>query len=144
MIIGAPCQESVMYPVPTEMRCRGQSESPGVARDSSVDDESDNEQSRALVCRICSIPITTEKQRIEKEGKHLHTFFNPAGVVYEIGCFRNAPGCQTYGPPSSEFAWFSGYSWQVVCCRSCQEHLGWIFNADDEFFGLIIKKLKEN
>jgi hypothetical protein len=74
----------------------------------------------------------------------LHTFFNPAGIVYEIGCFRNAPGCMTYGPPSLEFAWFSGYSWQVVCCRSCQEHLGWIFYADDEFFGLIINKLREN
>lgn len=145
MIRGGSYQEStVLDAVQTTLLFRGESEVPGAVRDSSVKDESDSEQSRALLCRTCSIPITTEKQRIEKEGKHLHTFFNPAGIVYEIGCFRNAPGCLTYGPPSSEFAWFSGYHWQVVCCRSCQEHLGWLFNADDEFFGLIVNKLKEN
>ena len=144
MILTGSYQESVIDPVPNVMLFREKSESPGLTRDRSTRDESENEQSRALLCRTCSIPITTEKQRIEKQEKHLHTFFNPAGVVYEIGCFRNAPGCLTYGPLSTEFAWFSGYSWQVVCCRSCQEHLGWKFNADDEFFGLIVKKLKEN
>lgn len=145
MRYGDSFQETVSCrPLPPTLLFRGGSEAPGVTRDSSTRDESDNEQSRALLCRTCSIPITTEKQRIEKEGKHFHTFFNPAGIVYEIGCFRSAPGCLTYGPQSTEFAWFTGYKWQVVCCSSCQDHLGWKFDADDEFFGLIIKKLKEN
>lgn len=145
MRYGDSFQETVSFcPVPATLLFRGESEAPGVTRDSSIEDESDNEQSRALLCRTCLIPITTEKQRIEKEGKHLHTFFNPAGIVYEIGCFRSAPGCLTYGSSSSEFTWFTGYIWQFVCCSSCQEHLGWKFDADDEFFGLIIKKLKES
>jgi len=131
-------------PFPGTVLFREKSEAPGTVRDRSAKDESEDEQSRALLCRACSIPITTAKQRIEKEGKHLHTFFNPAGIVYEVGCFRNAPGCVTYGPPSSEFAWFSGYTWQIVCCRKCREHLGWVFAAEDEFFGLIVRKLIEN
>jgi hypothetical protein len=107
-------------------------------------DESETGQRRALLCRACQAPITTSVERLEKQGKHLHTFFNPAGIVYEIGCFRRAPGCHAYGVPSSEFAWFPGYSWQVVYCRSCQQHLGWKFIADDGFFGLVVNQLIEN
>ncbi len=107
-------------------------------------DESESGQQKALLCTVCQAPITTSKERLEKKGKHLHTFFNPAGIVYEIGCFRRAPGCLVYGVPSSEFAWFSGYSWQVVYCRRCHQHLGWKFIADEEFFGLIVSKLTEN
>jgi len=133
-----------VQPGPAALFYRGESQSPGAVRDLSVEDETERAQRRGLLCRACSIPVTTEKERIEKEGRHLHTFFNPAGIVYEIGCFRSAPGCLSSGPPSSEFAWFSGYSWQVACCRNCQEHLGWIFRGEDEFYGLIVKKLKEN
>lgn len=144
MMLGGSYRASwVPAPLSAALLLRGHSEAPGLTRDRSADDESADEQRRALLCRTCSTPITTDRQRIDKQGKHLHTFFNPAGIVYEIGCFRSAPGCMTYGPPSSEFAWFSGYSWQIVCCRSCQEHLGWVFRGDDEFFGLIVRKLKE-
>ncbi len=117
---------------------------PGRDQLSSDQDESETGQRRALLCRSCQAPITTSVERFEKQGKHLHTFFNPAGIVYEIGCFRRAPGCQVYGVPSSEFAWFAGYSWQVVYCRSCQRHLGWKFTADDGFFGLVVNQLIEN
>ncbi len=107
-------------------------------------DDIDDEQRRALLCSACRAPITSARQRFEKQGKHLHTFFNPAGVVYEIGCFRKAPGCLVYGRPSGEFSWFSGYHWQVVYCLRCGQHLGWKFSAADEFFGLIVSKLTES
>lgn len=111
---------------------------------SSDQDETGDEQRRALLCSVCQAPITTARERLEKKSKHLHTFFNPAGIVYEIGCFRNAPGCLVYGRPSSEFSWFSSYDWQVVFCRRCGQHLGWKFSAADAFFGLIVNKLTEN
>jgi hypothetical protein len=107
-------------------------------------DAADDEQHRALLCSSCQAPITTPKERHQKQNKHLHTFFNPAGIVYEIGCFRKAPGCLAYGRPSSEFSWFSGYCWQIAYCRRCGQHLGWKFSGEDEFFGLIVKKLTEN
>ncbi len=111
-----------------------------------TDDQDDaaDERHRALLCSACRTPITSAGERHEKQNKHLHTFFNPAGIVYEIGCFRKAPGCLVYGRPSTEFSWFSGYCWQIVYCRRCGQHLGWKFSGVDEFFGLIVKKLTEN
>ena len=122
----------------------GHQHRPGRDELSADQDETDDEQRRTLRCSACQAPITSVHARLQKQGRHLHTFFNPAGIVYEIGCFRNAPGCLVYGRPSSEFSWFSGYHWQVVYCRSCGQHLGWKFSGADEFFGLIVNKLTEN
>ena len=128
---------------PEGLLCRDAQGRPGGDSQSAEKDDSEKEQQRGLLCRHCRLLITTSKERLEKDGTHLHTFFNPAGIVYEIGCFRRAPGCLPFGPSSSEFAWFSGYFWQVVYCRGCQQHLGWMFSGEDRFFGLIVNKLAE-
>ena len=98
---------------------------------------------KLLVCNSCATPITFEEARIEERGSHEHHFFNPHGIVYEIGCFNMAPGCRVVGESSSEFSWFPGYLWQVGCCVSCQNHLGWrFFTADSQgFHGLILDRL---
>lgn len=76
-------------------------------------------------------------------GAHEHTFVNPAGFAYVIGCFRSAPGCADRGPPESAFSWFPGWTWQVVACARCHAHLGWHYrNAGDEFHGLITAALR--
>ncbi|MBT8354065.1 MAG: hypothetical protein KJO60_06060 [Desulfofustis sp.] len=128
---------------PDGLLCREVKDSPGRDSQSIEKDESEKEQQKGLLCRHCRLLITTSKERLDKAGKHLHTFFNPAGVVYEIGCFRRAPGCIPFGPSSKEFAWFKGYSWQIVYCRGCQQHLGWSFSGEDQFFGIIVNKLVE-
>ena len=130
-------------PVEAAILCRGTEERPGRDSLTTEKDEHESKDQKAILCKFCQLPITSSRERLEKDGKHQHTFFNPAGIVYEIGCFRRAPGCLAYGPPSNEFAWFKGYSWQVVYCRSCQQHLGWLFSGDDAFFGLIANKLVE-
>ena len=108
------------------------------------EDRSEHEEERVLRCKACRFTITTPKERFSKDGKHQHTFFNPAGIVYEIGCFNDAPGCLIDGLRSREFSWFAGYSWQVVYCTSCQEHLGWYFStAGNGFFGLRLNGLRE-
>lgn len=69
---------------------------------------------------------------------------NPAGIVYRIGCFREAPGCAEVGGESAYWSWFPGYTWQIVVCAACTEHLGWRFRADDStFWGLILARLAE-
>lgn len=105
-------------------------------------DKQDREHERAIRCSRCGTPITSAKQRIGRDGKHLHTVLNPAGIVFEIGCFREAQGCLAHGPASLEFSWFAGYSWRVAFCSACAEHLGWYFSAgDDAFWGLIVNRL---
>jgi hypothetical protein len=97
-----------------------------------------------LICSHCSAAITTSKQAISLNGQHQHTFFNPAGIVFEIRCFRQAPGCEVNGKPTIEFSWFDGYSWQFATCSSCLAQLGWFFMSakdKDPFFGLISSKV---
>jgi hypothetical protein len=86
--------------------------------------------------------ITAPGNRYEMDGASRHTFFNPAGIVYEIDCYAKAEGCTVRGEPSGEFSWFSGYRWQYSHCGQCMTHLGWFFTAGDHaFFGLITSRL---
>lgn len=97
----------------------------------------------AIFCRACGQVVTGREQGIEVSGGHCHTFFNPVGIVFELGCFRRAPGCLVVGPPSSEFTWFADHLWQIALCRRCRTHLGWLFaRGDQEFFGLILPRLQ--
>jgi hypothetical protein len=109
------------------------------------DDVSPSEEERWIVCRQCQQRLTRPSERISVNGAHSHTFANPGGVVFEIGCFRMASGLNFIGPPSYEFPWFAGHSWQIVICSTCQTHLGWWFQGPSsiQFFGLIIDHLRE-
>lgn len=96
----------------------------------------------AIVCRDCRHPITDPSCQIQVDGDFYHTFANPQGHVFEIGCFDKAAGCAPASPPFSEFSWFPGYLWKIGICRNCAGHVGWIFVADqDRFFGLILDRL---
>lgn len=96
----------------------------------------------AILCRACRAPVTENRQAVSVSGTHIHTFFNPAGIVFEIYCFNRAGGCQVYGEPTAEFAWFAGSRWQYAVCATCQVHLGWFFTLPaSSFFGLIRDRL---
>ena len=104
-------------------------------------DEADSSDDDIL-CRQCLQPITHASERIQRQGEHVHTFANPHGFVFEIGCFKNANGCGYAGPPTDEFTWFSGYYWRMAVCRACLVHLGWLFTSgEDRFNGLILERL---
>lgn len=104
--------------------------------------EEKEETSRAVLCHMCRSVLTYLRSEVSIHGRHLHTFFNPAGIVYEIRCFSEAPGCVTHGKPTDEFTWFSGFTWEYCLCGTCFDHLGWFYKApDSSFFGLINAKL---
>ncbi|NLI76140.1 MAG: hypothetical protein GX442_06815 [Candidatus Riflebacteria bacterium] len=97
-----------------------------------------------LFCARCHAFITATAHQMEMNGRHRHVFDNPVGLIFEIGCFREAPGCQVDGdPPTLEFTWFPGFGWQICWCRGCLEHVGWKFTGGEpaSFFGLILDKL---
>jgi len=98
-----------------------------------------------ILCRQCRQAITTPSDRIAVQGSHQHTFANPHGAVFEIGCFKTARGCGYAGPPTDEFSWFAGYRWRVCFCSMCLTHLGWLFisGGGDMFHGLILDRLTE-
>lgn len=78
------------------------------------------------------------------DGSHAHTFANPDGISFRVGCFKDAAGLMKLGPSSTYWTWFPGYSWQVELCANCREQLGWLYrSADHMFHGLILDNLFE-
>jgi hypothetical protein len=110
-----------------------------------VDEREPSKQARYIICRQCGQRLTRPSERIAVNGSHTHTFANPSGLVFEIGCFNMATGCAFIGPPSMEFPWFTGYTWQIAICSTCQTHLGWLFLGQNsqQFFGFILDRLQD-
>jgi len=94
-----------------------------------------------LLCRQCLQIITSTSEMIEVSGFHQHTFANPEGIIFEIGCFRKAIGCWYIGPATEEFTWFKGFQWKVAVCSRCLIHLGWLYYGNESFHGLILDRL---
>lgn len=111
--------------------------------DEELDDGSGG--NRVVICRSCGNRITPAASAIVVEGSHKHTFFNPHGYVFELGCFSMAPGTIRVGPPSPEFTWFAGHTWQITVCGRCNTHIGWHYQGDSGagFYGLILPQLAE-
>ena len=107
----------------------------------SKEKEADSED--FILCRQCLQIITSKTERIEIENSHYHTFANPHGIIYDIGCFRSAAGCGYVGSYSYEFAWFKGFNWRIAVCRMCLTHLGWLFasQSNESFYGLIMDRI---
>jgi len=107
------------------------------------EDEARRDEEKAVRCAQCGHAVTSPRERIDVQGMHQHTFFNPYGIIFEIGCFREAPGCGYAEPVSEEFSWFPGYSWKIAVCSACGSHLGWLYSAagKESFHGLILDNL---
>ncbi|HCY86028.1 MAG TPA: hypothetical protein DHV36_12905 [Desulfobacteraceae bacterium] len=106
----------------------------------------DEKEEPVILCRTCNHTVTKPEFRITVDQGSVHTFANPAGHVFEIGCFSEAQGCTAASPSSDEFSWFKGYVWRIGICRGCQAQLGWVFSAVKDaspprFFGLILDQL---
>jgi hypothetical protein len=96
---------------------------------------------RAYWCAACDTHVADEDAAIDVGGAHRHRFINPAGVEFEIGCFRDAR-CRVAGAPTLEATWFAGFAWSFALCANCGEHLGWRYDSDGAaFLGLILARL---
>jgi hypothetical protein len=106
--------------------------------------QEDADPVEAIYCRVCGRVVTSRDRKIAVQGAHTHAFFNPAGIVFEVGCYSRAPGCQRAGVVTSDFTWFAGYVWRYALCRQCKSHLGWFFaSAGHSFYALILANLIE-
>lgn len=101
-------------------------------------------ENNLILCRNCGNTITSIENMITVNDRHKHTFINPAGYTYQIGCFSAADGCIVYGDPTPEHSWFNGFSWNYAICSQCINHIGWYYQGRNEsFFGLILDRLVE-
>ena len=99
-----------------------------------------------ILCKNCHAFVTKPEFAVHMGQGFSQTFANPAGHVFEIGCFSIASGCCEGSARSSEFTWYPGYDWCLGLCRNCTFHLGWIFLSVREgqaskFYGLILDHL---
>jgi len=97
-----------------------------------------------LLCIHCRAPITSRDQEISVDNDHIHTFTNPDGLTFRIGCFASASGCLFHGETTTLHSWFAGYSWKYADCSVCRHHLGWQFanlEAAQLFSALILNRL---
>lgn len=113
---------------------------------SSVAEIKDKAGGGALHCIQCDSLVTHSDQAIRIGGQHDYVLFNPAGRIFRVACFRDAPGALPIGSPSGDFTWFRGYDWRIAQCRGCNAHLGWLYEGEGPpsvFFGLISTMLTE-
>ena len=111
-------------------------------------DEATAEKDRnPLICAACGAGITSRREGVEMNGAHRHTFTNPYGLTFDIGCFATAKNCRAEGDATPAWTWFEGYAWRVCVCAGCGIHLGWHYEpatpraGDAGFYGLILDRL---
>ena len=100
----------------------------------------------AFYCAQCGAFMTRPAMAMRMGGDHEHVFFNPAGHVFRVVCFRDAPGAVAVGSPTDAFTWFKGFDWRVALCKGCGAHVGWMYEGIGPpavFFGLIRPMLVE-
>ncbi|MBW2042202.1 MAG: hypothetical protein JRI76_09240 [Deltaproteobacteria bacterium] len=125
-------------PIPPDGAGGAQNDSESALQEEPASDDGD-----PLCCRACGRIITRTGHRTEVDGAHQHTFANPHGIVFQIGCFKDATGCALAGPATDDFTWFKGFAWRVAVCGSCLTHMGWMYvsSSGASFFGLILDRL---
>ncbi len=99
-----------------------------------------------ILCDFCKTFITEKRFLLVVQGDdYYHTFFNPSGFGFNVITFSHCESLLDASLPSGEFSWFNGYVWIIICCASCNEHLGWRFTSVEKspslFYALIREKL---
>ncbi|HLO77668.1 MAG TPA: cereblon family protein [Magnetospirillum sp.] len=100
----------------------------------------------AYYCAQCGQFMTRARLGIRMNGEHEHVLFNPAGILFRVVCFSDAPGAVAVGNASHRFTWFAGFTWRIALCKGCGIHVGWMYEgagAPAVFFGLIRSMLVE-
>ena len=91
-----------------------------------------------VACAACRGFVADNRARIDVDGAHSHTFINPAGLIFRVSCFADAPGVASVGEEERYFTWFAGFAWRVALCRACGGHLGWSYRRVASMFVALI------
>jgi len=99
----------------------------------------------AISCRGCGAVIASEADALSVMGRPVQsTYVNPVGAVCEILTLGEAANLIGASASTEAHTWFEGYAWRPVACASCQQLLGWRYEASSPglepqtFFGLLV------
>tara|TARA_B100000513_G_scaffold62261_1_gene24380 strand:+ start:390 stop:737 length:348 start_codon:yes stop_codon:yes gene_type:complete len=101
----------------------------------------------ALYCARCGHLVTRQRWAIAPGGDRERVCANPAGRMFVVVSFAEAPGAADVGPPTEDYSWFKGYAWNFAHCRGCNSHLGWRYTSNGTppvFWGLIKDMLRNS
>ena len=137
------CNCDIQSILPFALRTLDEKQVYSITKRKPKEEDDFEEEKELLYCTYCLNLITSGDQRIQMGGSHEHTFINPAGVAFNIGCFRETPGTVFEGIPTEEFTWFKGYQWRMAHCSECLMHIGWQYlqGSHGSFSGLILTRL---
>ena len=71
------------------------------APDSDLEQETHDDDE--IYCAACGHGVTRARWRIVRNGDHEHTVFNPAGQLFRVVCFAEAPGVAAIGEATDDF-----------------------------------------
>ncbi|XP_058119897.1 protein cereblon isoform X2 [Anopheles coustani] len=92
---------------------------------------------RCYICKRCENEVASYSDIFAMSKQGVQTSYcNPSGYVHDTLTVHKTKedSTITVGPPSAEFSWFPGYSWQIIVCVNCRQHLGWKFVATKKNF----------
>ncbi len=116
-----------------------------VKNEEEISNKEKNRKKDLIICKACKNIITEPENKIQINGQFSHTFQNPAGAIFNIGCFSVTQGCLDVSEKTAEFSWFPGFNWVIVVCSNCYTHMGWHYSMNGSgFYGLILDKIVEN
>uniref|UniRef100_A0A183CL82 CULT domain-containing protein n=2 Tax=Globodera pallida TaxID=36090 RepID=A0A183CL82_GLOPA len=81
-------------------------------------------QMDSMVCSKCANGICNVSDIVNLSvGSNSMHFVNPNGYVHDLFTVRRVRGIEFTGQPSAKFSWFPGYTWTVMACSNCEQHL---------------------
>ena len=94
-------------------------------------------------CRRCGARIASEADAVRVSGRpERASYTNPYGHTFEILTVAVAENVIGADEATFENTWFEGYAWRPIVCAMCKSHLGWKYEGDDAFYGLLTTELR--
>jgi len=88
-------------------------------------------ETNSLYCDTCGQDICWVKDSFTVQGADgiSGSYVNEHGVVHQTITVRKVKLGNIFleGEPETRDSWFPGYSWTIMYCGSCENHLGWRF-----------------
>jgi hypothetical protein len=126
---------------------QGATPGPAPMPEGAPSDATEAEERKSFVCRLCEQEITDGGRMFcMRAASPIQVFPNPFGHMRVIITFKDARNVRVTGDPTGDFTWFANYTWRVVYCATCGNHLGWLFEGDQDpksFFALLRDELIE-